>query len=1165
MVNTVNQDKKSKKSKARMSSSDAGQSRSKPFYRRWAFLLGTLALLLAIAGGGAVYVVSSNTEETVDVGWDEVMKPIPVLQASERYEEIIDHFSDVKESLVSTERTDVLRAYAEARLMVSEEGNAHVREAIQVLRRIDTLNPEDTETVRQLFQLYSSMSDDDLAIQYGDRVLELDPNDDRSMVELGDLLLEADDTTRSVELANAAVDINPGNIDAYRVAIRGMLANGASDEDITNWISEKVGSASAQGVALDTNSLMLLYARESNDDQLAQILLAKIVEAPLSGSENARLVSTQLQKAGDTIASTRVLREALQAAEDAGIADDGNRLTTDSLAVSLLYRQLQLGLYDELLQLIETSFAGTERYDDRILGVEFLARAYTAETEKLPALAEKMAEYDTQFSRVWQPLLVELSRETLNGKRIIELTKTALETFPGSAHLRYWQAIGYEAAGEVDQAIRVLRQTTRVASGWVMPRLQLSRLFLERGDLERGLVESATALRSSPGLQPAIEYVFAAVVGLQASGREIPLGLDDPIGKVIQSIVDSPKVGSDRELLLAIRKKLEGDDQVSDQLLTQYFENAPELSIPQYNLLKALVVDEKLASRIDARSFELYGMTLPELLSAAEEVVQRDGEAAGLDFIKMYQVNGKPLEEITYRLAVCQLLTRLESDQALDAWKKMAEDFREFPRVLKEVIATPVVRRDTETRVKLIQYMRDCFEDGVDWQLEEIALQLEQDDSEKAAAAALVRLDELQPQAPSNPTAYGLMVVAYERIGQPAKAAAVLQKAIQIGAARPEYYLRAAQLLMQQEEEFLAVDLAQKLVAQPDVSRNNLIGAVKVLGDAREYLKATEAMQKILPDSWNDADEEFAMASIYAVNAVQAGKSEEARRQILPLAQSSDRWFDLYLSLTNLDALRVPTAKDWLNQAADWGGDSMHRWRNLSAAWRSLAKRASLNERAGYYHLAVQAMREVMNREPTDVDTIQFANLHERAGDSEGAVRLYQEIANSDRPVEFRAFALNNLAMLTEDALTAEGYIRKAIELSPAADYVDTLAMILTRQDRQADAIDLLEASLADYPADVVLQIRLTDLLLNASELERANGVLEQLVQQADQSDSLKHTQWQEIRELQTRFSRILEIKAAEAGEAAETQAAAGESATEDTRVQPVGGSSNAQEQQPST
>ncbi len=257
--------------------------------------------------------------------------------------------------------------------------------------------------------------------------------------------------------------------------------------------------------------------------------------------------------------------------------------------------------------------------------------------------------------------------------------------------------------------------------------------------------------------------------------------------------------------------------------------------------------------------------------------------------------------------------------------------------------------------------------------------------------------------------------------------------------------------------------------------------------------------------------------------------------------------------------MRVSKAKDWLTQAAEWGGESMDRWRNLSAAWRSLAKRVSLNQRPEYYQLAVDSMQEVVNRDPTDVDFIQFANLYERAGDTESAIRLYQEIANSDRPVEFRAFALNNLAMLTEDAASAEGFIRSAIELSPQADYVDTLAMILTRQDRQADAIKLLETSLADYPENVVLQIRLAELLLNASELERANDVLAKLVQQTAQSDSLKHTQWQQIRELQTRYSRMQ--AAAKAEEAAQ---AAAESATEDTRVQPVGGSANVSDQQPS-
>lgn len=1158
MVTTANRDFRSK-TRSQQTTGDTGKTAPKPFYRSWTFLLGIAAVLLVVAGGTAVYVVSSGSEETVDVDWDEVMAPIPALQTSERYEEIIDHFAEVKESMPTTERVDVLRAYADARLMVSEEGNAHVREAIQVLRRVDSLQPDDTATVRQLFQLYTSMSDDDLAIQYGDRVLELDPEDDRSMVELGDLLVEADQSKRSVDLANTAIDMKPDNINAYRVAIRGMLADGASDEDITNWISEKVSFATARDVPLDTNSLMLLYARESNDDQLAQILLAKVIEAPVSGPDNARFVAQQLQQAGDTIASTRVLSEALQASEEAGIADAGNSLTTDNIAISLLYRQLQLGLYDELLQLIQDNFAGTERYDERILGVEFLANAYSGNNESLAALAEQMAEYDTQFARVWQPLLVELSQETMNGKRVIELTTSALETFPGSAHLRYWQAIGYEAAGETDIAIKVLRQTTRVASGWVMPRLQLARLFLARGDLERALFESATALRANPGLQPAIDYVFAAVVRLQADGREIPAGLSEPVTKVIQSIVESPKAGPERQLFEAIGKKLDGDDQGADRLLAQYFENAPELSVRQYNLLSDMVVDEALASRIEARSSELYGMTVTDLLRAAEAVAQTDGEEAGLNFMKNYSVNGKPLDEFTYRMAACQLLSRLESDQALETWMKFAEDYREFPRVLKEALAATVVRNEEEARTTLIQWMRDCYEEGIDWQLEEIALQLEQDESEKVAAAALVRLDELQPRAPSNPTAYGLMVVAYERIGQPAKAVAVLQKAIQVGAARPEYFLRAAQLLMSQEEEFLAVDLAQKLVAQSNVSRDNLIAAVKVLADAREYSKATAAMKTVLPEQWADTDDDFALASIYAVNAVQAGKSADVYQQILPLAQSSDRWFDLYLSLTNLETMRVSKAKDWLTQAAEWGGESMDRWRNLSAAWRSLAKRVALNQRPEYYQLAVDSMQEVVNRDPTDVDFIQFANLYERAGDTESAIRLYQEIANSDRPVEFRAFALNNLAMLTEDAASAEGFIRSAIELSPQADYVDTLAMILTRQDQQADAIKLLETSLADYPENVVLQIRLAELLLNASELERANDVLAKLVQQTDQSDSLKHTQWQQIRELQTRYSRMQ--AAAKAEEAAQ---AAAESATEDTRVQPVGGSANVSDQQPS-
>ncbi len=1106
---------------------DKGTAKKKSAGRgRWIIGIGVCVLLIAVGGGVAAYLATDDAEEVI-VDWNDIHAQASELARSELHVEVVELFSELSADLNEIERTDVLRLFAESRLRVSMPGNNHLREAIAVFRRVLTLEPNDYDSTRRLVFLYQSMSEQDLAIEFAEKYLDHDPADAEVAKTLAAIYLEMRKTVEATKLAASVLESAPGDMEAIRIAIGARLLDDVAEEEITAWLQEIAAATAGSDSPVRLDSLMLVYARASGDDQLAKILLQKVVTDSSSNPSvtQSMFVASELQGQGQPVEAVELLSQSIGLVGDNAESDD---LTADEKMLatqSLLYQRLQLGQFEQVLQLIKDHFRGTDAYDDRITAVDFMACRFSGNDELLSDLVKQLDGYETQFARIWGPLVAELAATEPDGAKLIALADTGIETFPGSAYLYFWKAYGLELVGASDQAIEGYRAATRLASGWVMPRLRLANLFEARGDYERAFIENATALRVNPGFQPAVDGMLASAIQIYVESGEIPAALGTPVLNVVDAIASSPKATEERELFLAISARLKDDRALADRHLATYLEGVGELTTQQFRTLRVVATNAELQERISALQERAFGMTTSELLSLAVDAARQGDVDTGVQFLADYAINGEKLPDFTLQLLTCQLYTSLESDRQLAAWSELAESNRTNPAVLNLVLRIPAIQQDEQARAQMVAWLKESYPDGVEWEIQQIAIDLDKDKSQKQAAQAVFRLHELIEKAPTSRTIYGLMAVAFERLEQPTKAIEALSTAVENGADRPQYRTRLTELLADQGEEALAIRNALAVTRSPVASLALRRRAIKVLADLKEFAKAANATKQDLPARLTDSDDDFATASLYTVNSVRAGNFDGLRELFGDMPRTKDRWFNLYLSLTNTEELPVTEANEWLQEAQSWPelDDAVDRQRNLAAAWRKLASRSPEDSREPHLLNALTLLERVLEQAPTDADRLLNATLHEQTGNTEEARRLYREIADGTMPDKFRAFAQNNLALMTEDLDVAAELAQQAVELGKSAEYVDTKAFVLAKQDKRNEARKVLEEGVAAYNSHVGIRIRLVEMLLDDSELDRANELLTELAQADRLSRSLTTREWQTIRSLQTRCTRMVE------------------------------------------
>lgn len=1039
-----------------------------------------LGVTAAIIFGGSFFFLRQfaanvvTEAESFDV--DSTLRNARGLLSEEKYDEVIELLGPKLDVLNDCGHAEGLRLFADARALRPLENNRHLSVAVSVYRQVVAMDPSDSETLTRLFRIYEQIDDHSEAVVFGQQACRLMPEDLSLRVKVGHAMVKAGKVELALSTADELLAKSASDRAACALKIDALVAMGTAQPEVVAFISEQCRVAALPEFEQESmrNHLLLAYATAINDEDGRRMLLNSVanhVNLNLPDDQRRWLIN-ELERSGRSTQAAEIL------------AENTDRATPQE-ELELAYRYLQLGRHAEINDLLQNKLAAGETLQDEQIAIHFLSDYFSGNRGHLEEHTTRLGGRETQFAKTWAPLFRRLADATSTSEEVIAACEQVTDVYPQSAYvyLIYGQAL--LSRGESDVAVTAFRNAIQFAPKWAIPRVELSRLLLEKKDYASAIMEASIAIRSNATIGVAYELLLETAIAAHNNGEKFSPSVRDAVTKTIDLLSASAEKQDDMELLTITRLKLDGQQNQAEERIAAYLDRHSQPTVPAARRLAMLSSSADIRSRLQKLVAAESEETIGDLIILALDAGASGGELAAEQFIRSYTQNGEPLPAESIDYVTAETLTQMKSERAVAAWETAVNRHSTNAQILRMAIASPALTSEYQLRrqaIKLLQQISSKHE--VTWRIEESRLLLDTDPTDEASAKVLLSMDSVLKVAPTSLQAYVLSTVAYERLGQPQRSVAVLEDAIQKGVDSLAIRLRLAELLADHGDSRKAIEYATVLLQRQPVNNQDRDRLIAVLIRLDQFEAAYRQMSANLKSDLEDTDDDFTFFAAFAIAAARSGHADEALKRIEPLAQSSERWFKLWIQASmNSDASEHQIAQ-WLKLASSWlGNDSFDQHRSLAAAYRQRARTSGSLE---MLKQAIAIQRQIPDSVATAADNMILAGSCEKVGDTDMAASAYRKVIDGESESDVRSIALNNLALLESKAAhweTAEQLAQQAITLQARPEFVDTQVEILIMQNRQAEALDILSRNLKRWPGHASLMARYS--ALKKSEDER--------------------------------------------------------------------------------
>lgn len=1002
---------------------------------------------------------------------------------------------------------EILRMFARSRIQVPEPDNQHVAQTIRLYQRIIDLSPDDIEACKELFHLNARIGKRSQALRFGKRAAGLEPENIELVRDLVQVMILDGDHAGAIEFADRILQQNPGDRPACQMRLQAMVRSNVAEDKLLKFIE----SASRENPgAISRTELLLMLAIAQEDNDTIQLILDGSPPSFENADQAAWFVRI-LERYGKTETALEVLRNAQREFDSSGILGRG-----------LAYRIWHQGRYQSFFELVQ-SMPKAAASTDEMLILRTLAHVYDGDPATARKVLALLDSRSTGLARTWRPVLKELTAESASATNLLTASRTALNYYPQSAFLEHCVGLALESATETDLAFSAYRNSIKQDPRWIVPRISLSRLMLRRNRPAAAFHESAAALEINPESPAAFEVVLLSAIELIKQGTHLNSARRLPILGTLEIVKKSVTNARQKLVLQAIAFRLSDENKKAERAVANILNDQNPKDAFTLDILQALTTNPSVLGSIQQRKPPRSSESISQAMKTAVDLANRKGIPEGVRYIKGFDFSGFPNPDVARRVSIARLHSDTGHPDSAKVWIELSRDFPNDRGIQLMLVLGPMLDHDRNLKKEALDRLKKCTdENGITWQLSEIKFLMDGDRSQKAAAQAVLRLTAIKEQAPTSAMARSLLVEAYDRLGQTDKANAVLKEAVADGLSSTTFALKLAERLTKAGRLAEAAEYAYLAGVSPNSSPETRLKSSVVLLQAKTYAKAVDVMRPDVPNQLQDTEPHFTFMAAYSLACANIGQADQVRNRLSKMARISDRWFDLWLSVATNPKTPVRDAADWLSQAGKWlDFHETKRRRDLSRAWAELARR---EKRSGYYSRAIDVLRPAI---PDDDDyrvRFQLATLQLRAGNQPEATELFAAITDSNAKGPVKAAACNNLAMILAkddaDLKRCERLARIAVSIDQRPEYVDTLAFVLTRQNRAKEAVDVLQAAIPQSPKSAILQTALAESLVNAGELQPAKQVLTRIEKMAD---NLPLNLWQRINRIRSRLNAIQE------------------------------------------
>lgn len=1037
------------------------------------FLCASIGLIvLAVGIVGANHLLRRRgTEDAVAANEDlsPKIRTAATFLESERYQDALNVLNPFCEQLFVQENVLGLRTYAAARAAVPEDRNAHVLLAAAALVRLAQIDAADLDSRVRLFELYRLLNDDKAALRYGSEAATLSPGNYELCLRVADAELRTGDANMAMTTADRILAAEPNSIEAASLKVRCLVAMGKRSTEVLSLIEDLKLTTDTEQNRVDRTILSLVLAVETQDVESARLLSSILTPDSITDAtdeKRAELLISTLEASGRN-------REALAVAADTTPAVEGDVAVYDSSrTMKLVYRYLWAGEHESLLRLtgeILNSESATPA--DEVIVIRFLSCWLNNDTTELQMLVGSLQTLQTHRARIWTPVLASLSQPSPKFETVLAATTEALDHFPQSACLSFIHGQVLMSLGDIDATVVALRRSVMMSPRWGAARLALVEALTESGDPARAFAEAIEAVKTMPHSDAASRAMIVSAVKSKASLQPISDDARKAVVRVIEAARDTAVDNVSRHILDAASQFLNNDTDMADETVGRILEQTDQLAADDFSLLTALATSDSLQQSIRNARRATMGDSFHDLLTTTVKLVREQGVATARESLAVAKIGTQPLPDAAKQYLLAEVLSVVGDAKAKSAWVTLAQTYRSDLRIQKRAAHTKQLANDFAIRQQIVDNIGTAAShDSILWQTESTRLLLDRDDSQQVAAQAALAMSETLNMAPGCRDAWLLSVRAFERLDKPERVLSLCRDAQSHGVNVPSMNVRLAELTPTREE---AVRVARAVLNETQPNALVRDRAVLVLLKHADYAVAAREIATHLPETVKDSDDHFTRFSMLAMAHANVGTVRRVLGPVETLAPASDRWFQLWLDITQVPTVADADAVAMLKQARNWSKKhATQRSRRLSLAWRRLAKRSPNPECLDH---AFSVLDEVVDSNSSVQEQLLLASLAIKTQQEGVAETIYRRVVkqHEDEP-EFCAIALNNLASIAAEnpvQLESAGELAdRAWMLDQKPEFVDTLVEIRLKQNRPEEALLLLEEGIQKWPQNSQLK-----------------------------------------------------------------------------------------------
>ncbi len=829
----------------------------------------TVVVLIVVTGGSIYYWRLSTRAEHV-----ENLKPRGLQHVQDgEYEAAMQLLS----GYLGRNPNDVeaLRGYAEAREHTYERGGAHIKQVVDVRRRILELAPDDHVTRRKLMKQYLEIGFFTEAIELADKLVSEDPNDPPALRVKARALTEKNQYEQALEVTQRYCAVRPNDVEMHMLAVRIIQAMGLRDQDAVKHVAGiRVGDSVEGNIAVQGQIAERMRTWKWNQSEQMRKELSGLVAQHGHGQAFMAVLGYAYHLNGDLNRAREAYKQAADRAPDN--ADEAGRLATlmDRLglfdeATTLLMRAEQSiqdadvqhlyvrrlwerGQVSKLRERARSLELGGVPIDTDTVGICALALVVAGHDDPAERLIHQLEQWkDDELAASWTSLLRVLQDDSASPGRLEQVTAKAMTHFSKHPYFHYYHGEAVAGQGKTEEAIQAWQTAGQLAPAWPMPLVRMSHAFLQTG---RGPLAAATA-KAAVGRHP--NDPQANIAFLQAVSPQLDQLTDDQITQLVEwaDAFDTHLTAVARPYVLPIRIALRARAGEADEargLITAALQSDDPISGTVWMQMAAVSAEYNL-DMVD-QCLDAYrrteGATPAFAVAAAARIADAQGideAVAAFDRVMSQTALDDEGRRQAWEVARARLLDQLQHPEAVEEWQRLIERYAENAPMLSAAVdaAAPWQQRDVANTL-VQQLAATAGSKSLAYrQAYAQLLTSNADASQRELAEAASLLLDVTREAPYLLKPHIQLAECFLRLDNPERALDLLQEAQALTPRSLDIALQRLHLHQQLDQWDQANRLIDQISGQSTATisqRISLAGLIAVQGDTEEAERRLKAI-----------------------------------------------------------------------------------------------------------------------------------------------------------------------------------------------------------------------------------------------------------------------------------------------------------------------------------